>query len=135
MSRSYVYQSLRGVVEPLLLFIIGELLPIHGYEIARELERRIAAVRIPLTGDGSVGARQFETPASIMGRIGNAIYSSFPSTQGPSPSQRAQLRFALEGFQEIEPEIDAILAELASLEAVLEHAGAPFTPNRKKGGD
>ena len=40
MSRSYVYQSLRGVVEPLLLFIIGELVPIHGYEIARELERR-----------------------------------------------------------------------------------------------
>jgi PadR family transcriptional regulator len=42
MARSYVYQSLRGVVEPLLLFIIGELLPIHGYEIARELERRSA---------------------------------------------------------------------------------------------
>jgi PadR family transcriptional regulator PadR len=40
MSRSYVCQSLRGVVEPLLLFIIGELLPIHGYEIAKELERR-----------------------------------------------------------------------------------------------
>ena len=39
MSRSYVEQSLRGVVEPLLLFIIAEL-PIHGYEIARELERR-----------------------------------------------------------------------------------------------
>jgi PadR family transcriptional regulator PadR len=39
MARSYVYQSLRGVVEPLLLFIIAEL-PIHGYEIARELERR-----------------------------------------------------------------------------------------------
>ena len=27
-------------MEPLLLFIIGEWLPIHGYEIARELERR-----------------------------------------------------------------------------------------------
>jgi len=40
MSQSYVCQLLRGVVEPLLLFIIGELLPIHGYEIARELERR-----------------------------------------------------------------------------------------------
>ena len=39
MSQSYVCQLLRGVVEPLLLFIIGEL-PIHGYEIARELERR-----------------------------------------------------------------------------------------------
>jgi PadR family transcriptional regulator PadR len=40
MTQSYVRQLLRGVVEPLLLFIIGELLPIHGYEIARELERR-----------------------------------------------------------------------------------------------
>jgi len=39
MTQSYVCQLLRGVVEPLLLFIIGEL-PIHGYEIARELERR-----------------------------------------------------------------------------------------------
>jgi PadR family transcriptional regulator PadR len=40
MAQYYVRQLLRGVVEPLLLFIIGELLPIHGYEIARELERR-----------------------------------------------------------------------------------------------
>jgi PadR family transcriptional regulator PadR len=39
MVRSSVYQSVRGVVEPLLLFIIGEL-PIYGYEISRELERR-----------------------------------------------------------------------------------------------
>jgi len=40
MSRSNVYQSLRGIVEPLLLYMIGEFVPIHGYEIARELERR-----------------------------------------------------------------------------------------------
>jgi PadR family transcriptional regulator PadR len=39
MAKSYVRLLLRGVVEPLLLFIIGEL-PIHGYEIARELDRR-----------------------------------------------------------------------------------------------
>jgi len=39
MSQSYVQQLLRGVVEPLLLFIIDEL-PLHGYGIARELERR-----------------------------------------------------------------------------------------------
>ncbi|HEU65314.1 MAG TPA: PadR family transcriptional regulator [Chloroflexi bacterium] len=39
MAQSYICQLLRGVVEPLLLFIIGEV-PIHGYEIARELERR-----------------------------------------------------------------------------------------------
>ncbi len=39
MSQSYVGQLMRGVVEPLLLFIIADL-PVHGYEIARELERR-----------------------------------------------------------------------------------------------
>jgi len=44
MAKSYVRLLLRGVVEPLLLFIIGELLPIHGYEIARELERRSQGV-------------------------------------------------------------------------------------------
>jgi len=39
MSQSYFGQLMRGVVEPLLLFIIADL-PVHGYEIARELERR-----------------------------------------------------------------------------------------------
>ena len=42
MAQSYIRLLLRGVVEPLLLCIIDELLPIHGYEIARELERRSA---------------------------------------------------------------------------------------------
>jgi len=42
MAQSYIRLLLRGVVEPLLLCIIAELLPIHGYEIARELERRSA---------------------------------------------------------------------------------------------
>ena len=35
----YVNQLLRGVVEPLVLFVIGEL-PSHGYHIAKEVERR-----------------------------------------------------------------------------------------------
>ena len=35
----YVNQLLRGVVEPLMLYIIGEL-PSHGYRIAKEIERR-----------------------------------------------------------------------------------------------
>jgi PadR family transcriptional regulator PadR len=35
----YVNQLLRGVVEPLVLFVIGDL-PSHGYRIAKEVERR-----------------------------------------------------------------------------------------------
>jgi photosystem II stability/assembly factor-like uncharacterized protein len=114
---------------------IAPTMPASALADARELERRIAAVRIPLSGDGSVARRQFETPTSIMGRIGIAVYSSFGTTQGPSPSQQAQVRFALEGFREIEPEIDSILTDLDALEAQLERAGAPYTPSRKKGGE
>jgi PadR family transcriptional regulator, regulatory protein PadR len=35
----YVEQLLRGVVEPLMMYIIAEL-PSHGYRIAKEIERR-----------------------------------------------------------------------------------------------
>ena len=39
MSQSYLRELVRGVVEPLLLFLIAEL-PMHGYQITRELEKR-----------------------------------------------------------------------------------------------
>jgi DNA-binding PadR family transcriptional regulator len=39
MSQPYVQKLLRGVVEPLLLFLIGEL-PMYGYQIIKELEKR-----------------------------------------------------------------------------------------------
>jgi len=39
MTQPYVQQLLKGVVEPLLLFIINEL-PAHGYQIAKELDKR-----------------------------------------------------------------------------------------------
>ncbi len=37
--RQYANQLLRGIVEPLMLFIIAEL-PSHGYRIAKEIEVR-----------------------------------------------------------------------------------------------
>lgn len=39
MSQYYVQKLLIGVVEPLLLFLISEL-PMYGYQIIRELEKR-----------------------------------------------------------------------------------------------
>ena len=38
-AHGYVNQLVRGLVEPLMLFVIGEL-PSHGYHIAKEVERR-----------------------------------------------------------------------------------------------
>ena len=39
MPQVYLRELLRGVVEPLLLFLIAEV-PTHGYQIIKELEKR-----------------------------------------------------------------------------------------------
>ncbi|MHB1194413.1 MAG: WD40/YVTN/BNR-like repeat-containing protein [Longimicrobiales bacterium] len=100
---------------------------------ARALERRIAGMRITLSGDGSVAARQFETPPSIMDRIGFVIYASYSATQAPGEAQRTLVRDAFTKYRELTPQIDALWRDLEALEARLEAAGAPYTPNRKRG--
>jgi outer membrane murein-binding lipoprotein Lpp len=101
---------------------------------ARALERRIAEIRITLNGDRSVARRQFETPASIMDRIGFVVYASFSATQAPGGSQRRQLQLAEHDFQELAPRIDQVMSDLEALEARLEAAGAPYTAGRRGGG-
>jgi len=100
---------------------------------ARALERRIAEIRITLNGDGSVARRQLETPPSIMGRIGGAVYASYSATSAPSPSQRDQVRIAQHQFQQLQPRITGLLQDLEALEARLQAAGAPYTPGRAIG--
>jgi len=39
MAQAYAQELLRGIVEPLLLSLIGEL-PMYGYQIIKELEKR-----------------------------------------------------------------------------------------------
>src|SRR4030042_4777276 len=39
MSQSYVRELLRGTLEPLLLFLIAEL-PMYGYQLIKELDKR-----------------------------------------------------------------------------------------------
>ncbi len=110
-------------------------LPESALADARALERRIAEMRIALSGDGSVAARQFETPPSVMDRIGFVIYASYSATQAPGEAQRTLVRDALARYRELAPGIDALWRDLEALEAKLEVAGAPYTPNRRRGGD
>ena len=77
--------------------------------------------------------RQFETPPSITNRIGFVIYASYSATQAPGDAQRTLVRDALAQYREIEPGIEALWRDLEALEARLEAAGAPYTPNRRPG--
>lgn len=101
---------------------------------ARSLERAIAEIRITLNGDGSVARRQFETPPSIQNRIGFVISASYSATQAPGEAQRTLVRDALAQYRELLPRIDGLWRDLEALEARLEAAGAPYTPNRRRGG-
>ncbi|GMR12668.1 MAG: hypothetical protein BMS9Abin29_0859 [Gemmatimonadota bacterium] len=100
---------------------------------ARALEARMADISIALNGDRSVARRQFETPPSIMERVGGVVGASFGSTGAPSPSQREQLRIARESFRSIEANIDAVISDLEALESRLRAAGAPYTRGRRGG--
>ncbi|NJD20705.1 MAG: glycosyl hydrolase [Gemmatimonadetes bacterium] len=100
---------------------------------ARALVRLFAELRITLSGDGSVAARQFETPPSVMDRIGFVISASYSATQAPGEAQRTLVRDALARYRELTPQIDALWRDLEALEAKLEAAGAPYTPNRRRG--
>jgi photosystem II stability/assembly factor-like uncharacterized protein len=101
---------------------------------ARSLERRIAEIRTALSGDGSVARRQFETPPSIQDRIGFVIYASYSATQAPGEAQRILVRDARSQYAALVPRIDALWSDLEALERRLEEAGAPYTPNRGRGG-
>ena len=74
-----------------------------------------AAVSFPICTDSSPGGR------------------GAPATQAPGDAQRTLVRDALSKYRELTPQIDALWRDLEALEARLEAAGAPYTPNRRRG--
>jgi len=70
----YMDQLLRGVVEPLILCVIGEI-PGHGYHIAREIERRSAGYFRLATSTVYSALRRLERDG--------LVHSTWESVAGP----------------------------------------------------
>jgi photosystem II stability/assembly factor-like uncharacterized protein len=96
----------------------------------RELNARMAAFQIKLNGDRSVASRFEPVPLSINDRIGTILYASWNSQSAPTGNHRDSYAIAEAEFREALVDLKAISADLATVEAGLQNAGAPWTPGR-----
>jgi len=97
---------------------------------ARELEVRLEALRVKLSGDRTVASRNEPTPPSITNRLYNAM-GGWSTTMAPTGTHQQSYRVAAELFQPVLADLRQLIeVDLAALEAELEAAGGPWTPGR-----
>jgi hypothetical protein len=94
------------------------------------IERRMNEVEIKLNGDASIAKREFETPPSINGRIGQIEYSVWYSTSAPTKTAVQSYDVAAKQFALVLTELKAIDTEIGKVEGILEQNKVPYTPGR-----
>ena len=126
-----------GEASEKLRFIQAALLKTPGatpamFATFKSLNNSLADLRMSLNGDPIPSSRNESTSPSMRGRLGNAMGGSSATTQMPTAVQQRDLGLAESGFAQFQSEAEAFFKEMAAYEVVLEKAGAPFTPGRKK---
>jgi photosystem II stability/assembly factor-like uncharacterized protein len=100
-------------------------------EQARDLELRLADLRIALEGDRTVSSREEPTPPSIRERVMGIIEGSWESTSAPTQTNMDSYEVAAGQFGPVLEKLTKLVeVDLTSLERELEAAGAPWTPGR-----
>lgn len=95
------------------------------------MEDKLNEINIGVNGDRVARQLDIDKPMPVAGRLGNIEYEMFYSTSNPTKTHRESLAIAKEEFQ---PHLMAlrklIKEDLVTLQAQLEDAKAPYTPNR-----
>lgn len=100
-------------------------------EELREVEERLADLRIELEGDPVVRRYNEPTPPSVVARTYRVVYGHWGSSSGPTDTHRASFQAAAEAFAEVLGGLRALVeTDLAGIEARMEELGAPWTPGR-----
>jgi hypothetical protein len=94
------------------------------------IDKRMNDAEIKLNGDASLAKREFETPPSINGRIGQIEYSVWYSTSAPTKTAMQSYDVAAKQFAVVLAELKAIDTEIKKVEATLEQNKVPYTPGR-----
>ncbi|MCP4658973.1 MAG: glycosyl hydrolase, partial [bacterium] len=98
---------------------------------ARELESRLADLRIRLTGDEVVRGHNEPAPPSIVGRLDRIVSGHWTATSAATRTFHDAYDVAAGEFAEVLAELRVLVEDdLARLEDELEVAGAPWTPGR-----
>ena len=111
--------------------IISAAAPLPGVmEQVYTIEKRMNDVEIKLNGDASIAKREFETPPSITGRIGQIEGSVWSSTSAPTKTAMQSYEVAAKQFGAVLTELKAIDADIKKVETTLEQNKVPYTPGR-----
>ncbi len=92
----------------------------------RMLEAEMTQIQIELHGDASLAKRDFETPPSLMDRLGTVVWNSFRTTGAPTGNQKTNLEIAKEEFTELRTKVKAIADKAGEIQIKLTKAGAPY---------
>ncbi len=96
-----------------------------------DFNKKLNEINVGINGDRVAGQLDIDRPMSVAGRLGNIQYEMFYSTSTPTKTHKESLAIAKEEFQPHLTSLRQLIKEdLVRLQARLEDAGAPYTPNR-----
>lgn len=101
------------------------------FAAVNNLEKQLSGLRMRLSGDPARQRMNEATVPSIGSRVGQVVYGHWETRQMPTQTQKQNIEVARVDFDRFRTDLNAFLGDLESLEAVLEKAGAPYTPGRK----
>jgi photosystem II stability/assembly factor-like uncharacterized protein len=100
-------------------------------ERLEQLDGRLAALKLALTGDETLSSRDNPAPLSIRERVESVADSQMTTSSAPTGTERDAFRYAGEAFGAALEELRTIVeVELVDVDRALEDAGAPRTPGR-----
>ena len=94
------------------------------------MEINLAELQKRLSGDAVRQSLDESSSPSIQSRIGLVIWGHWSTTQNPTVTQQRNIELAATEFNQFRIDLMAYFKALATYEAALEAAGAPYTVGR-----
>lgn len=130
-SQRKLTEALEQLEEMKAAITVARQLTSETYDRAREVERKLLALELTLSGD-SVRERMSQvTKRSILERVQTALFGTFGQTYGPTQTHREQVEIARDQFATFQDELRAVLeGDLQDLMDELDGAGVVWTSGR-----
>ncbi len=90
----------------------------------------LADLGVVMSGDRSASRRQYPTAPGISSRVSTALFSTMGVSSAPTQTQRDQLQYAGELFEDALETLLGLDQDMNALEAELDAIGAAWTPGR-----
>ncbi|QSE98158.1 WD40/YVTN/BNR-like repeat-containing protein [Fulvivirga lutea] len=127
-SISELRNELRHIREAINLSLVDQKMLIDAYSA---FDDKLNDISRDLNGDPIAAQLDIDSPMSVAARIGNIQYEMYYSTSKPTETHKNSLKIAKENFQPLLTSLRSLIREdLVKLQAQLEDANAPYTPNR-----